>query len=399
MVTLAAHERARSTVDWSRRVRYRTVVPGRVGLGGDYGVVSGVLMRARGLVMLGVVVMVGAGACSGAAKQLARAPHTTSPTLPTTTLPPVAPLTGSLSNAAFALAHSALWVKIENTPDARPQSGLDIADVVYEEVVEAGITRFWAVFDSQAPDVVGPIRSVRMMDPDVVTPLRGVVAYSGGTEDNVALIRSAPVVWVDETNAGAAFFRDANRYAPHNLYGYTSQLWQLGGQPVPPPPLFSYVPNGEVCAGDPVQSMHLGFSNGYDPTFSFDAATDAWPRSYGTTPFLMTSGKQVAPTNVIVQFISYAGIGGDGELIGSGEAWLFCDGAVSRGSWSKTSAQSPTQFTDSAGNPMRLHPGQTYVELLPAGAGVDIFAGPPRPTSAPPPTPTTTRAASSTKKH
>ena len=72
-------------------------------------------------------------------------------------------------------------MKIENTPEARPQSGLDVADVVYEEVVEGGITRFWAIFNSHAPDHVGPIRSVRRMDPDIVSPLGGVVAYSGGT--------------------------------------------------------------------------------------------------------------------------------------------------------------------------------------------------------------------------
>ncbi|HSO95040.1 MAG TPA: DUF3048 domain-containing protein, partial [Acidimicrobiia bacterium] len=92
----------------------------------------------------------------------------------------VAPLTGQ-PDTNGARHRPALAVKIENTPDARPQAGLDTADVVYEEQVEGGITRFWAVFNSTRPTTVGPIRSVRAMDPNLLAPLGGIAAYSGGT--------------------------------------------------------------------------------------------------------------------------------------------------------------------------------------------------------------------------
>ena len=139
-----------------------------------------------------VVAVTVAAVLSGAATATARS---ASPTLGR------APLTGRLDPTGATRAHGALAVKIENTPEARPQAGLDEADVVYEEVVEGGITRFWAVFDSRIPSTVGPIRSVRALDPDLVAPLHAVVAYSGGTDPNVVGIRAATNTWVDETNA------------------------------------------------------------------------------------------------------------------------------------------------------------------------------------------------------
>lgn len=151
-----------------------------------------------------------------------------------------APLTGRPDLTGVAHRRAALAVKIENTPDARPQAGLDTADVVYEEQVEGGITRFWAVFNSVSPGDVGPIRSVRAMDPNIVAPLGGIAAFSGGTLPNETRIRQAPVTWVDQTNAGPAYYRTPTRAAPHNLYAHTAFLWERPARPVPPPPLFHY---------------------------------------------------------------------------------------------------------------------------------------------------------------
>jgi len=210
-------------------------------------------MRGRPVAaVIGVLALaVVAAACgSGSAAQTTATTRSTAPPTTTTTVfVPTAPLTGLPDPSGASQTRAALSVKIENTPEARPQSGLDVADVVYEEVVEGGITRFWAIFNSAAPAVVGPIRSVRLMDPNIVTPIGGVVAYSGGTPDNVALIRATPTVTVDENNAGDAFFRESTRFAPHNLYGDTSKLWARGGEPVPPHPLFTYLAKGESFAG------------------------------------------------------------------------------------------------------------------------------------------------------
>jgi hypothetical protein len=308
---------------------------------------------------------------------------------------PKAPLTGRPDPTGVTQSRAALNVKIENSPDARPQSGLAVADVVYEEIVEGNITRFWAVFHTTAPDNVGPIRSVRAMDPGIVSPIGGVAAFSGGTPANVEMMRQTPTVNVDENTAGDAFYREPTRYAPHNLYGRTAQLWQRGGEPVPPRPLFQYLADGEVFGGgaaEGIDQFRVGFQAGYDPTYTYDVATKTWKRSYGAEPFVDASGEQVAPTNVVVQFIHYPR-GSEGELVGVGDAWVFSDNKLVRGRWAKQDVASPTLLLDSNLAPIELTPGRTWVELVEIGAPVDLVASPPPPpTTLPPPTTTTTKA-------
>jgi hypothetical protein len=341
---------------------------------------------------LAVVVAACGGSDKVATKRRQPPPSTTTTTMPI----PTAPLTGLPDPQHVANGRSSLAVKIENTPDARPQSGLDVADIVYEEVVEGGITRFWAIFNSAAPDNVGPIRSVRAMDPNVVTPFGGVVAYSGGTPPNVALIRAAPVTWVDENNAADAYYREPTRAAPHNLYGRTALLFQRGGQPVPPPAQFEYVTTGQSFTGDPVASFHVNFQQGYDVTYVWDANTHGWLRFQRTNEAFFAVGStpgpvQVAPQNVVVQFVTYNGAG-EGNLFGSGQAWVFSNGQLIRGTWTRSYPGSPTALIDANGAPIRLTPGRTWVELFPGGGTVDVVAGAP-PTTAPPTTakPATTK--------
>lgn len=358
---------------WSRGRRIGVVAAGVVG---------------AAIVVGGVVL-----ALSGGSGQQARRPKpSVTSTTTTTVAPPVAPLTGLPDPSGVSIGRAALSVKIENTPEARPQSGLAQADVVYEEVVEGGITRFWAVFSSAAPDTVGPIRSVRLMDPDIITPIGGVAAFSGGTPDNVALVKACPVVAVDENNAGDAFYRDSQRFAPHNLYGRTDQLWARGGEPVPPRPLFTYLPTGTAFGGEPVASFRVGLSPGYDPTYTYDAATRSWKRSYGAVAFTDVSGTQVAPTTVVVQFVNYPA-GSEGQLIGSGDAWIFSDGQLLKGFWGKPDAATPTRFTNAFGVQQSIVPGRTWVELVPLPTAVDVVAAPPPPPTAPPTTTTTRKKA------
>jgi Protein of unknown function (DUF3048) N-terminal domain/Protein of unknown function (DUF3048) C-terminal domain len=296
----------------------------------------------------------------------------------------VAPLTGA-TPAGESLTRPALEVKIDNTPEARPQAGIDVADVVYEEVVEGEITRFLAIFNSTLSDTVGPIRSVRATDPNIVWPLGGVFAYSGGAAPNVELIRQAPVNPVDETGAGDAMFRERSRGAPLNLFGRPAELIGKGGQPVPPRALFQYLGNNEQSAGDPASAVHVGFKAGFDPTYTYDAPSRTWKRSIGLAPFNAASGQQVAPTNVIVQFTSYeGGVGSptaEGVTVGEGDAWVFTDGKVVRGRWRRPAKEQPAQYVDAAGRPIKLLPGRTWVELLPIGAPVEVTAPPPAPPS------------------
>lgn len=349
------------------------------------------------MLVVGVVV----AGCGGSS---VTAPKKRPATTTTTVAVPIAPLTGLPDPGGSSLGRSAVAVKIENSPVARPQSGLDVADVVYEEVVEGGITRFWAVFHSQVkPELVGPIRSVRMMDPNIVSALGGVAAFSGGTPANVALINATPVVTISENNANngasqprcegntTATFCRSTRAAPSNLYGRLAMLFERGGQPVPPVPLFTYVDTegGQAFTGAPVSQFKVNFRSGYDVTYQWDPAL-GWKRVQGVQPFLGDDGQQIAVTNVVVQFTPYSG-DSNGQLIGTGDAWIFSNGQQIIGRWSKADPTEPTQFTDAFGTPIALTPGRTWVELLPTGQSVDVTPGTPPTTVAPVPSTTAPR--------
>ncbi len=359
------------------------------------------MRRVFALLAVTALAAAGIAACSGGGGGVEKAqakkpsPETTTTTTAPPPPPPVAPLTGVVDASGAALTRPVLNVKIENAPEARPQAGLEQADVVYEEVVEGGITRFLVLYNSIVPDVVGPIRSVRDMDPYIVWPLGGVFAYSGGAPGPDAAIREAPVNPVDESATGTAMFRDGGRAAPHNLFGSGQALFDRGGQPVPPPALFTYLAPGVTIVGEAVLAARVGFQAGYDPTWTYDPPTNTWKRSYGLDPFVTASGAQVAPVNVVVQFIEYPGYS-QGNTVGGGDAWVFSGGQLVRGKWLRGSREEITYFVDAAGQPMKLTPGPTWVELVPIGAPVDVVPAPPPPP--PPPAPPTTAPPTTTEK-
>src|SRR5580658_9745648 len=162
------------------------------------------------VILLVVVVIAGAVALAYPHfqhKTPASAAATTSTTTTTAPSYPIAPLTGLPDPGGAALKRSALTIKIENTPEALPQWGITEADVVYEEIVNGGITRLAAIFNSHAPTKIGPVRSVRPTDTQVVWPIGGIFAFSGGAPYAIDSIETAPVKLIDEDAAGTAMFR------------------------------------------------------------------------------------------------------------------------------------------------------------------------------------------------
>jgi Protein of unknown function (DUF3048) N-terminal domain/Protein of unknown function (DUF3048) C-terminal domain len=353
--------------------------------------VNGVTRRRNAALGAVVALATVLAACGGgsAANEKPKATTTTAAPTTTTVTVPVAPLTGLDDASGQSHTRPALSIKVENTPEARPQAGIDQADVVYEEVVEGGITRFIAIFNSNVPQTVGPVRSVRAQDPDIVWPIGGVFVYSGGTEDNVAAINASPAKAFDENTAGNALERNSPdqppRDAPHNLYAHPEQAFALGGGPVPPPPLFGYAPATTAPSGTPVLSMRVGFDPGYDPTWTWEGITKTWLRQIDNAPSTVVGGTQIAPANVVVQFTDYPNES-NGQTVGEGDAWIFSDGTVRQGRWVRPDKAQPARYVDGAGNPILLRPGRTWVELLPNGAPVDVTAAPVPETTVPPAT-------------
>jgi hypothetical protein len=303
---------------------------------------------------------------------------TTLPTTTTTTAPkvPVAPLTGLPDPTRSTRDRSALTIKIDNTPEAMPQYGVQDADVVYEEIVEGGITRLAAIFNSHIPSVVGPVRSVRRTDREIVFPIGGIFACSGGAEYALKSIATAPVKVFDQADAGDTMFRDLPRDPPHNLFAYAELLMAKNGRPRPPPALFSYEPAGQSPHGPKVSSFVVNFENGYAATYTWDTKTKSWDRSVFGAPDVTANGVLISPKNVIVMTVNYVGgagvIDSYAQLVGSGPVEVFSGGVVQHGTWSRSNLYHRDVYKNLAGKVIDLNPGQTWVELSATGEGVSI---------------------------
>jgi hypothetical protein len=346
------------------------------------------LLRARGrAVTLGVTLSLILAACGGggggAKKGRSASATSSSEAIPTTTTTaaPTYPLTGLPATDPAILGRPALIVKIENAPEARPQSGLDAADVVVEEKVEGGIVRFMVIFQSRDADPVGPVRSLRSTDPPVVTPIGGLFAYSGGIRPFIALLHQAPVVDVGVDSAESAYYRRPGRPAPHNLYSSTARLRQhTPAGTKPPPALFSYLDAGEafVPAG-------VGLANHLDvpvgsmtsATWDWDPQGGFWRRGTNGTPHTVEGGAQLGFTNVILQYVPYRNTGqfdvvrepvDEAAVVGSGDAIVLSQGKVVKATWAKSSAADITHYADAAGQAIKLARGTTWVMLAPVGA-------------------------------
>lgn len=297
----------------------------------------------------------------------------------TSTVPVITPLSGVNDPSGTSRTRPALTIKIENTPDARPQWGIDKADVVYEEIVEGGITRLAAIFQSNIPPRVGPVRSVRRTDQAIVWPIGGLFAYSGGAAYAVKSIQSAPVHIYSETGARDGMFRDHTRYAPHNLYAIPARLWTHAGTPTPPPALFRYRSSDEKTGGVKVASFKMGFRSGYATSFYWNKLTSSWDRTIFGAADITATHVNVSPKNVIVMWITYQGgvgvIGAEGIMVGTGKATVFTNGHEIKGTWSRASKQDRAIYRDAQGNEIKLSPGQTWVELAAIGDPVTVPAG------------------------
>ncbi|KQX65687.1 hypothetical protein ASD06_08645 [Angustibacter sp. Root456] len=303
--------------------------------------------------------------------------------------PGVAPLTGL--HVAKVAAQPALVVKIENSSAARPQVGLDRADLVVEELVEGGITRFAAMFQSRraaSVGTVGPVRSLRDVDAAIAGPTRGLLASSGGAAVVLRRLRKAPVQLVLPSRS--AYFRSKSRPAPHNLYARADRLWAAADRAhrAPPPPYLPWAADAATAstsgAGSrPASRLLLTFSRAAHPRWAYDAGSRRWLRSEGGTPSKVVSGARLAAQNVVVLRVRTRDAGyrdpvgnpvPETVLTGTGSALVLSGGRQVAGRWSKASPYAPLTLTTSSGAPLTVAPGTTWLELVPTsgGAGVQV---------------------------
>jgi hypothetical protein len=258
-----------------------------------------------------------------------------------------------------------LAVKIDNVAEARPQTGLGAADVVYVQPVEGGLTRLVAVYQQDRPELVGPVRSARQTDVELLAQYgRPVLAYSGAAPEVLPMLR--PLVNASPHETPAAYFRDSHRQAPHNLYVRPSSL------PV------SGVDTGIMQAGPapsggvPVTARRISFAAAtYDVTWS----GGQWLLTFDGSRLVSTESGHVKAMTVVVQRVTV----NQGRFVedvkgtvspvavttGSGSATVLRDGMAFEGTWSRSAAADPTRFTSQDGSALPVAPGPVWIMLVP----------------------------------
>ncbi len=352
-------------------------------------------LTSRGRSMVGIVAVLAIAAGVGAVvvlggkggKPQTQASDGRTAGVATTSPSPVlhdCPLTGQRAPGGVVPNRPALAVKVENLPAARPQTGLSYADIIYEEPVEANITRFIVVYQCLDAVRIEPVRSGRLTDPPILVQFgRPVFGYAGAVPRVIHAVAAAGLIDVNVDKFPQSYQRDPARPAPHNLYTSSKELYAaakggaVGGIPQP---VFTYstdVPASATAAS----SVHIPFSQYSDVTWTWSAAKSAWMRSYGTVPATYSDGTQMSTPNVVIQMVKTKMTGivdvngvASPEVIstGSGTAYVLRDGKVIRGTWSRPKLADLTVFKDAQGDVMTLTPGTSWVELVPVDIHVTV---------------------------
>jgi hypothetical protein len=295
----------------------------------------------------------------------------------------VCPLTDLPAPGGKVPQRPAVAVKVGNEPDgARPQSGLNEADIVYDTPAEGFIMRYIAIFQCQGASAIGPTRSVRWVDWHLLQAFGDpILAFAGGINPDVDTVQG--LGWLEPadllTSAQQAGVRITSRVPPDNLYTSTSALLALYPHDhTPPPPVFAYTRSLPRSA-TPASKAQINFSPGTDVVWEWDASARAWLHTYAnsspSTDIDTLTNQPVTATNVVIEIVHYTlgpypeSPGGSGDVesqtVGSGSGYVLRGGKSIKVTWHRASTSAPTTFTDAQGHGVGLAPGRTWVELVP----------------------------------
>ncbi len=313
---------------------------------------------------------------------------TTTPTTTPTQLPSL--LNGQLVSADIANRHP-VAVMIENSQPARPQVGLTDADVVYEAVTEGGITRFMALYSTNFPTKVGPVRSARSYFINWLSPYDAFYGHAGGSPTALSLISSAGIK--DAAGFNAAYHREPapGVASEHTLFADVSKIFDIGKTSSKWPATFDFKPwsfkDPDKLPG-PAGKVNVHFSSSpFDVVWDYVPATNSYNRNLAGAPHKdKVSGKQINVSTIIAITVShspnppYSGTGKESEwtmsVTGTGAASLFFDGKQIKGTWSKATRTDMLKFSDSAGKEIVMNRGKIWVEVIPQDGTISLVASP-----------------------
>lgn len=305
---------------------------------------------------------------------------TPSPTVtprPTATLTPTPSATPTITptptpSLANHFSRKPIALMVENHPDARPQSGLNRADVVYEVVTEGFITRFLAIFANRDAEVVGPIRSTRHYFVALAAEYNAILGHAGASPQGFAAIQRTGLVTVDNNFGEGRYYRISERDAPHNLYTSVEDVRaSADDEGRSDLSAITFKSDAPVEPGKVVEALRVTYPDGYYVQYRYVRETNSYNRFIEGVPHVDAyDGEQYHPKNVVVQFVEIWPIPRDNagrvdmELVGSGECFVFQDGRVIKGTWEKQSETGPTIFRDGDGNRVSFNAGQTWIQIV-----------------------------------
>lgn len=318
----------------------------------------------------------------------------------------VCPLCGREVTGPAVIERRAVAVKVDNEPAARPPSGLDKACVTYEEMTEGGITRYMAIFLCRNVETVGPVRSARSVDIELVYPYYALLAHCGAGGLVLQQIKQSGIPDIDEIAWTGAYWRTSQRGAPHNLYTSTARIRQAGEGAYPfqrqvTPPFKFLSADGLKAmllerdeearkaalakASNPqvpyqpsvtlVNNILIPYNRQCAVTWQYDPATTSFSRNVASRPMTDPAGVPVKAETVIVQYVTEGpstvrDVNGevcpDLGVVGSGRAQVFTAGRLIDANWEKSSRTESTRFLDNAGRSVRIKPGNVWIELVAA---------------------------------
>ena len=333
-----------------------------------------------------VVLMALLTACSQEVVKIQPQPNQTQPATPQGPEQPpaptyayTAPFTGMGTNEKLE-GKRPVMVMVNNHPYARPQSGLDKADIVYEVLAEGEVTRFLAIYHSQKPEAIGPVRSIRPYFIKIGTGFDAFLIHAGGSPEALETLAHADYGNINEISNGAYFWRVNFRKAPHNLYTDLDRIQKAvtdkGMRTTTELPAFSFLPtDAEITGGQPAATIDVTYHTLYKAGYQYDASSKKYLRFTEGKPHVdLTTNEQLAVTNLLVIATRHRVLDNEGrrdvDVVGPGDGYLFQYGKARQVKWVRKNGVIRMYEDAALTKELPLLPGNTWINIVPNMPGL-----------------------------
>lgn len=336
--------------------------------------------RRASLVIAGAVLILIAVATSALAWQLTKPEKKHIPDIKIAKRPPkpvYSPLTGIQVKDQAVAEQAVTAIMIENSPDARPHSGLQQAGVVYEAIAEGGITRYLALYQESKPALIGPVRSLRLYFVDWLAPYQASVAHVGGSAEALRQVRNGKYRDIDQFFNANSYWRANDRYAPHNVYTSFDRLDKLNKQKNFLTSKFESFARVDAKPSDKpdATNIKIDFSSAlYNTSYRYNAKDNNYTRHLAGQPHKDREKGNITPSVIVAIRVNESTVMQDGarekiDTTGNGKATVFQNGTAIEATWRKQSVESPLELLDANGKPIELVRGQTWIAAVPNNRG------------------------------